>query len=98
MPANKPVSKQYAVVAEAGIDNVRASPQTPDRAFLYIQNTGSNPGVLRIADDVRGDGGDIVIVAGASLQWDNPNTTPREALNFASQLGTSFAVIEGLLR
>ena len=97
MPRNNPpITKQYVV--QAVVESRRASPQTPTRGYLLIQNTGANPGLFRLVDDVRRDGGDVLINAGAVFEWDNPDTTPREALNFASDLGTTFAIIEGLLK
>jgi len=90
----QPKSKQYVVMADA--NSRRFSPQTPERVFLYVENTGANPVNLRISDNVRQDGGNIVLAPGSWRQWDNSDTTPREALNVQSELGSTVAVIEGL--
>lgn len=86
--------KQYVVVAKANTPQ-RPTPAVPNRVMLLIQNTGANPGLVRFVGEVRQDGGDIVLAAGAfSPLWDQKDSTPNDALNFFSTAGTTFAVLE----
>jgi hypothetical protein len=94
MPA--PRTKTYLVKVAAGVNPTTPPvPTNPRRVGLFIQNTGGTPGLMRFADPVKGDGSDIAVAAGAILPpWTQADTTPREAINFFSQNGTTFCVME----
>lgn len=102
MPAvNRQQIKHTAVPTPAGSNtptaSVRVSPETPRRTFLYIVNTGANPGLLRLGDKVQGDGADIPIAAGADFgPLQIAETCPSEAINLGSVAATTWAVIEGV--
>lgn len=106
MPATRLITKQSKAVSVASTladikkNSKRISPQTDSptsvRVSLIIQNTGVNPGFLHFAEDVQGDGSDLVLAAGEVREWKDARTTPREAVNVASVLGTTWAVIEGV--
>lgn len=108
MPATKLETKQYRAVsiatAAAGFPaaSKRLSPQTDSatatRVSLIVQNTGANPGLVHFAEQVQADGSDIVLGAGERLEYKDARTTPREALNLGSILGTTWAIIEGVER
>ena len=92
--AKAPQLKQYVVVCAAG-QAQRPAPAVGSRILLSIQNTGVNPGLVRLGNDVRGDGGDMSLVAGQfSPLFDQAETCPNDALNFYSVAGTTFSVIE----
>lgn len=94
MPA--PRTKTYLVKAAAGIaPTTPPVPTNPRRIALLIQNTGQSPGLVRFSDPVKNDGSDIMVAAGVILPpWTQGDTTPREAINFFSAIGTTFAVME----
>lgn len=95
MPADNQRLKQYQVAVAAS--SSRAVPYTAMRSFLSIQNTGANPGRVRFGQSVQNDGGDIVLAAFEILPpFQIPETCPKEAINFSSDLGTTFAVLEGI--
>jgi hypothetical protein len=106
MPAIKLETKQYkavsiaATVAAFPTASKRVSPQTDSptavRVSLIIQNTGVNPGFLHFAENVQADGSDIVLAPDERLEWKDRDTTPREAINLGSILGTTWAIIEGV--
>ncbi len=92
--AKAPKLKQYAVTCAAG-QAQRPSPAVGQRILLSIQNTGLNPGLVRFGGDVRQDGGDMTLIAGAfSPLFDQVETCPNDSLNFFSVAGTTFSVIE----
>lgn len=92
--ARQPMIRQYVVIVPAG-EASRPSPAVGMRVMLSIQNTGANPGLVRFADVVRLDGGDMVLAAGQfSPLWNQRETCPNEALNFYSAAGTTFSVLE----
>jgi hypothetical protein len=70
-------------------------PTNPRRIALVIQNTGAAPGLVRFGDTVKNDGSDLLLAAGMfAPPWQTPETTPIESINFFSQNGTTFAVLE----
>jgi hypothetical protein len=86
--------RQYPVVVAAGVF-ARPAPAVGNRVMLLIQNTGSQPGLVRFGTSVRSDLGDLQLASGEkSPLWNIPDTTPNEALNFFSTFGTTFAVLE----
>lgn len=89
--------KQFQVISVAGDPSKAAVPANPGRKYLVIQNTGGNPGRVRLGGAVRGDGGDMVFSAGQlvplSIQAD---LCPLESINFQSTAGTTWAVLEGV--
>ena len=97
-------TKQYLIAVSPATDTARTSPQpipqNPSRCFLYIQNTGANPGLVQFTNRVKGDGSDLLFAPGDTLQFDQYSDDgfngPTEAVNFGSALGTSFAVLEGV--
>jgi len=97
--------KQYHVIAPANSNtqqtSVIAAPNTANRTFLVIQNTGVNPGFVQFRNAVQNDGSDLLMNAGEILQFDKLFSNdvfngPTEAINVGSALGTTFAIIEGL--
>lgn len=108
MPANKPgvqSMKHYGAVSVATVlalieanGSKRVAPAAPDRTLLLIQNTGANPGLLRFSESCKGDGSDLVIAVGSFWLWDQADTCPVEAVNLASVLGTTWAILEGTTR
>jgi hypothetical protein len=70
-------------------------PTNPRRLGLVIQNTGAAPGLVRFGDTVKNDGSDLLLAAGEfAPAWLTPETTPIESVNFFSESGTTFCVIE----
>lgn len=102
MPAANNQRIKQTVIRSAAATNtpetsVRLSPETPGRTFLYIQNTGASPGLLRFAEKVLGDNGDIMVAAGGFVgPFTIPETCPSEAINVGSAAGTTWAIIEGV--
>lgn len=90
-------TKQYIVALgiEQSVQNF--APQTPGRVQLTIQNTGVNQALFRVELEVQLDGGDMVLNPGDRMQWTHPDTTPREALSAYSEMGTTLAIIEGVV-
>lgn len=95
MPAVK--TKHYVVAIGIAQSVQNFAPQTPGRVQLTIQNTGVAQALFRLELEVQDDGGDIVLNPGDRLQWTHPDTTPREALSAYSEMGTTLAVIEGVV-
>ncbi len=95
MPAVK--NKQYVIALGIAQNLQNASPQTPGRVQLTIQNTGINQALMRFDLEVQLDGGDMILNPGDKFQWTHPDTTPREALSFYSEMGTTLSVIEGVM-
>lgn len=89
----KTKAKHYLVVCKAGVPE-RPAPGGR-RIALAIQNTGSNVGRVRIDNDVRNDGGDMILSPGSwSPKFDVAETCPNGSLNFLSADGTTFSVVE----
>ena len=90
--------KHYGGIAPAGSNNeagcVRVTPENPRRTMLFIQNTGTNAGLVRFEEPIQGDGSDMLFVGGSGILWDRADTVPQSAINVGSLLGTTFAVIE----
>lgn len=94
--------KQYRALSLAGsqlLGGSQVSPATPSRSFLFIQNTGANPGLLQFKNPVKNDGSDLLIISGASFRSDQTYSDdtlngPIESINLASTLGTTWAIIE----
>lgn len=77
--------------------SVRFSPEVPNRTFLLVVNTGTNPGLLRLNEPIQGDGTDLPVPAGGQFgPFDIPETCPNSAINLGSALATSWAIIEGV--
>lgn len=95
MPAVK--TKQYLIGMANGQKITGFSPQNDYRVSLTIQNTGIGTALIRFDNDVQLDGGDLLLLPGQLMQWNDPNTCPRERLNSYSVDGTTLAVIEGTL-
>lgn len=98
MPATNGRTKHYRMLVAANSNtpqtSVRASPQTPGRIAMWIQNTGANPGLLHIKENVQGDGSDFTLASGAFINFDQLGTCPTEAINVGSAAGTTFSIIE----
>lgn len=86
--------RNYPVIAAAGQFVNGVIPANPKRVLLVIQNTGVNPGRFRFEQPVQNDAGDQVLASMERVILDNPDTCPAEGVNFLSDLGTTFAVIE----
>lgn len=98
-------NKQYRVILLAGSNtpntSIQATPATPSRCSLLIQNTGANPALFQISNPIRGDGSDILLAAGASFLFnqlapDGSFNGPTESLNFGAALATTIAIMEGV--
>lgn len=103
MPANNQIINQKIGRTPAGsntpTNSVRLSPATPNRTFLLIQNTGANPGLLRLGNKVQADGGDLTVPAGGAFgPFDIAETCPTESIDIGSALATTWAIIEGTSR
>jgi hypothetical protein len=97
MATKPPNLKIYGVTCTAGAA-VQPTAAVPNRIMLSIQNTGANPGLVRLGGPVRNDGSDMFLAAGQfSPLWDKAETCPTDQLNFFSALGTTFSVIETVL-
>lgn len=90
--------KQFTVLTPAGSNTpqttISASPATPGRTLLFIQNNGANPGRLHFKENVQNDTSDIVVVAGDHVTFSQSDTTPREKINLGSALATSWVILE----
>lgn len=91
--------KQFKVITPAGSNtpqtSVAASPALPGRTLLFVQNNGSNPGVVHFKENVQGDASDITVPAGGSLPvFDQADTCPKEKINLGSALATSWVLLE----
>lgn len=92
-------TKQFGVITPAGSNtpqtSIAASPATPGRQLLYIQNVGGNPGRIHLKENVQGDFTDLIIPAGGDFgPFDQSDTCPRETINLGSALATNWVVLE----
>jgi hypothetical protein len=106
MPAVKPIyprhTKQYGINCLVGSDtpqnSVNVVPSSPNRSMLMIQNTGPNPGVIRFDGPVQGDESDMLFASGSGLLFDRSDTVPETSISFGSALGTTFCVLEQVVK
>lgn len=99
-PYNSPIVRgnvqQYAVTAPAGSDQapLRSTTANAGRTYFYIQNTGSKLGVFWWDTATPAIAGSAIeLLPGDWREW--AVFVPTQAVNFGSQLGTTFAVVEG---
>lgn len=86
-------TKTYPAVTGPGAPNEAICSENPTRIGLFVQNTGANPGVLRIGTPTQ-QTANITFTAQMWINWDQADTCPLEAVFVQSPLATTWTIME----